>query len=515
MKKKIVFFAVLLVMVFAMAVSVGATNYEPEFGEVTSLDGIAEPTTLDKESRVLMTDGVTYPAYYILNDSTSFSPNFNKINNIVGANKYSRGTVKALEIPEGITNLPSCWNAGGFFQGDKYTPTIEYVRLPSTLDTIGEAAIYEIKTLKVIDNFENTKVETIPARLRGLTSLQYIHFPNTVKTISQGAFFNCTSVEYIIFGSSIESISTQAFYKAGTTSGKSSLKVYMSSTLNAIINSYGDGILQECNSVVELYYTGTIDDAGMQQMLASPGIKKNASSWKKVDASAEGFDINATYTESTIIYNYSACEAFYNGKHEEDNNPCVIYCSQCGANGIAEKNPIHDMQATVSYSLGFDVNGSKITKCTNEGCKHSIEEEAVALFTCLGYSIPDDGREGIVISFTLNQGAIDEYTSITGNTFRFGAFAAAESKIGTQDVVSADGQVAENTISADITDYGISAFDLVVLGFAEEYRDLGMAMGAYVIDGDAVSYMQAGEPNENEKYYFASYNEVLDLVSSK
>ena len=42
-----------------------------------------------------------------------------------------------------------------------------------------------------------------------------------------------------------------------------------------------------------------------------------------------------------------------------------------------------------------------------------------------------------------------------------------------------------------------------------------VAMCAYVIDGDTVSYMQAGGPEENEKYYFASYNEVLDLVSSK
>ena len=40
-------------------------------------------------------------------------------------------------------------------------------------------------------------------------------------------------------------------------------------------------------------------------------------------------------------------------------------------------------------------------------------------------------------------------------------------------------------------------------------------MGAYVIDGDVVSYMQAGKAEDDEKYYFASYNEVLDLVSSK
>ena len=224
------------------------------------------------------------------------------------------------------------------------------------------------------------------------------------------------------------------------------------------------------------------------------------------------------YQPSNIEY-VEHCDVYHDGQHSasEDDYDCTtsLLCANCGKE-LAKSQDSHNIVKVCAYANGFLNVGVCESKCQNAGCNYVEQsKEADALFTCLGYSIPTDGREGLVISFTLNQEAIDEYTSITGKTFKFGAFAAAETKIGTQDVVTADGQVAENTISADITDYGVAAFDLVVLGFSEEYRDLGFAMGAYVIGGDTVSYMQAGKPEDDEKYYFASYNEVLDLVSSK
>ena len=515
MKKVLVFFAVLSAMIFVMAFSASASSYEPAFGEPTILDGIAEPTILDTESRVLMTDGITYPAYYILNDSVSFSPNFSKINNIVGANKYSRATVKALEIPEGTTDLPSCWSAGGFFQGDKYEETIEYVRFPSTLQTMGEAAIFQMTTLKVIDNFENTKVEAIPTRLEGLSALQYIHLPNTVKTIPARAFFGCKSVEYIVLGSSIESIETQAFYQAGSTSGKNSLKVYASSTITAITNAYGDGILQSCNSVVELYYTGTMDDAGMQQMLASPGILKNASKWQTVDARAEDFDKNATYTSSTIIYNYSACDAFYNGQHAQDNNPCVINCSQCGIYGVPESNPVHTLTTTCSYSLGFDDYGSKITKCTNEGCKHSETESINPFFICLGYSIPVGDKAGIVVGFIIDNEAIDSYKALTNSTIEYGAFAVLETRINSNDIIDESGEALPGVIKADVTDKNISALDLKIVGFdTDENKAINIVMGMYITENGSISYLQTYDPEEGAKYSFVSYNNIVEKAST-
>ena len=519
MKKALVFFAVLSVMVFVLILSVGATSYEPSFGDVTTLEGIAEPTILDKEARVLMTDLTTYPAYYILNDSTSFSPNFNKINNVVGANKYNRATVLALEIPEGITNLPSCWSAGGFFQGNQFDEAIEYLKLPSTLVTMGDAAIYQIATLKVIDNFENTKVEAIPTRLEGLSSLQFIHLPNTVKTIPARAFFGCKGLEYIILGSSIESIATQAFYQAGMSSGKSSLKVYVSSTLNNITNEYGDGILQSCNPVVELYYTGTMDDVGMAQMLASPGIVKNASKWQTVDASVEGFDKNAIYTTSTIIYNYNTCNAFYNGQHLEDGNPCTVTCAQCGANGMAEDNPVHSISTIITYE-SFDKVGIKKVACTNQGCKQKEETELPALFTCLGYSASESSNGGIAIGFVVNSKAIDEYKELTGKALKYGVFVVTKERLGNNDVFANDGTAANGVINAEITNYEFTVFELKIVGFtADEQKDIKLALGGYVSvtyeETTEYSYMQSGTPNEGEGYCFVSYNDIVGKPSTE
>ena len=260
-------------------------------------------------------------------------------------------------------------------------------------------------------------------------------------------------------------------------------------------------------TVINAYIDGVYSYSGSNTIAIPSGYTLWSTDGNKYCHMGKAYTLDEVKASSTIVY-YSA----YNAERETVNGTTM--CSGCKT-PYACSNPSHDLQVvSISYE-NYMENGIKVLKCNTCDLEKASETVALPLFTCLGYSIPTDGREGIVISFMLDQEAIDEYTSITGKTFRFGAFAAAESKIGTQDVVRADGQVAENTISADITDYGVAAFDLVVLGFSEEYRDLGMAMGAYVIDGDTVSYMQAGGPEEDEKYYFASYNEVLDLVSSK
>ena len=66
MKKKVVFTITFIIFALVMALCAGAVSYEPNFGEITILDGISAPTKIDTTSRVLMTDGKTYPAYYIL-----------------------------------------------------------------------------------------------------------------------------------------------------------------------------------------------------------------------------------------------------------------------------------------------------------------------------------------------------------------------------------------------------------------------------------------------------------------
>jgi hypothetical protein len=50
------------------------------------------------------------------------------------------------------------------------------------------------------------------------------------------------------------------------------------------------------------------------------------------------------------------------------------------------------------------------------------------------------------------------------------------------------------------------------VGFTEEQKLIKLAMGAFVeVKNDETveySYVQDGIPQENEKYYFASYNDI-------
>ena len=73
-------------------------------------------------------------------------------------------------------------------------------------------------------------------------------------------------------------------------------------------------------------------------------------------------------------------------------------------------------------------------------------------------------------------------------------------------------------VKIQITNYEFAAFELKIVGFTDTQKDTKLAMGAYVAitDGETTeySYMQGGEPNENEKYCFVSYNDIVGAPST-
>ncbi|MBO4983342.1 MAG: hypothetical protein J6D23_04730, partial [Clostridia bacterium] len=166
----------------------------------------------------------------------------------------------------------------------------------------------------------------------------------------------------------------------------------------------------------------------------------------------------------------------------------------------------------ISYE-NYLSEGVKNTVCLD--CDTSpLLTSAPALFTCLGYSAPEDGRGGITIGFTVNNVAIAEYEEITGKTLKYGVFAVLQSRLGDNNVFSKDGTVADGVINAEITNYEFVAFELKIVGFTDEHKDTKFAMGAYVAvtEGEETeySYMQVGTPNANEKYCFVSYNDIVN-----
>ncbi len=173
---------------------------------------------------------------------------------------------------------------------------------------------------------------------------------------------------------------------------------------------------------------------------------------------------------------------------------------------------------TISYT-SYLANGVKIVTCAN--CGENGEITANALFTCLGYSAPEDGKGGIAIGYTLDNEAIAEYENKTGKILKYGVFAAAKDKLGNNDIFGSDGTVASNVVKAEITSYSFVAFELKIIGFTDEYKDHKLAIGAYVAVTDTetntteYSYLQSGTPDANEKYCFVSYNDIVGKTSTE
>jgi len=214
-----------------------------------------------------------------------------------------------------------------------------------------------------------------------------------------------------------------------------------------------------------------------------------------------------------IISGTNICDAYYGSHNIETNgaNECVGICNQCGM-AVVNHSKEAELNTNIFY-VSYAEKGTKTVKCTNEGCTYSATEEMPALFICLGYSAPENGTGGIAIGFTVNNEAIAEYEEVTGKTLKYGVFAVLQDRLGNNDVFADDGTAAEGVINAEITNYEFAAFELKIVGFADTQKDTKLAMGAYVAvtDGKTTeySYMQGGEPNENEKYCFVSYNDIV------
>ena len=261
--------------------------------------------------------------------------------------------------------------------------------------------------------------------------------------------------------------------------------------------------------------------------------------WYRFHTSSEAYDLN-THEATGVHYNDRVYQNGNCGYDETTTNTCVICKLQSvvvGEKATGDHTYVddfncetalncevclktlkealaHDIKTTVLYEKGYTAEGLKTVACQNEGCSHSEgEEKTDALFTCLGYSASENGRGGIAIGYIANSGAIAEYTKTTGKALKYGVFAVTHEKLGDRDIFSKNGTVADGVVNAEIKNYEFVAFELKIVGFTDALKDIKLALGAYVAitDGEAIeySYLQPGTPNENEKYCFVSYNDIV------
>ena len=265
MKRKIVFVAIVMALLACLfAISAYATEI-PEWTAITEISGMPDKSVFGDDgkagatSRVLMSDGVTYPAYYICKNSTSVGFSYSDLNSKTGKS-YAAKDVIRLEIPKGAISTPQAvlktengytalltvsfpegfTTLGSYtFKGTTSIPSsLMYVTLPSTLTSIEQYAFTYCNSLKELIIPEG--ITSIPKEMASYTSsLERVVFPSTLVSIGELSFRTSNLSGGVVIPEGCTTISSYAFKGAGVTS------VTLPSTLETV----GQDIFYDCISI--------------------------------------------------------------------------------------------------------------------------------------------------------------------------------------------------------------------------------------------------------------------------
>ncbi len=446
--------------------------------------------------------------------------------------------------------------ADNSFNNDKNGWSLEYLYIPKSVKIIGTGSCLKSTKLTTVEFEQGSLLEEIKGSVfKECSALESINLQDTrLKKIggstwednSSNAFRSCTSLTSVTFPETLESVGYNAFYLSGLSQTlvlPNSVTyvgpgAFLSTKIETLV--LGDGPIEignnfagdfdkttnaflkrvfipseatfvtadqtwyKCVNQVKFYVIGKDCTNLINTLLSDDDSTKYMSIGK---ADSEG----ATAYDGIIIENYSPCEAFYNGNHTVGTFVCercdkVIYCD----------NPEHNLIVNIQY-VDYLSEGEKSTVCLDCGSLPLITK-APALFTCLGYSAPENGEGSVAIGYSVNYEAIYYYENTTGKTVKFGLFAGIKDRIAENDIIGIDGNIADGAVVAEISNENFVKIELKLLGLnTDTYKATKFAIGAYVAvtDGETTeySYLQHGTPAENEKYCFVSYNDVVGSLN--
>ncbi len=542
----------LFICVFAISVSAAIIPLDEDPGLdcdaslVSTLDIAAygeSNTADDRESRVVLTDGSKYyvfPAYYVVNKSIYYNPNGfnNTLKSAMAEHGVTFNSIKEclvrIQIPTYVEeinhntakfeNFPTIkearWgthlkriHAQNAFSNCK---NLEYISDISHMTQINNAGFNGCPKLNIHINWPAavTSINTQMFSGTGLTSitipegitsigqtafndcdqLTEVILPNTVTTVGKMAFSNCAKLEKVVFGAGFTTFSSpNNDYE--TFLYTSSIKyVYVPATFaNKLTGSKGFYNIFNQGKNVTFFFTGTYDEAVVaQNKFIAATANDNVS---KAELVAYDPTINYEgYADSLgknlIVYNYSECDAFYNGVHSYVANPCVEKCSVCEDVKPLE-NPVHALKTEISYT-NYTLVGTKHVYCTNDGCSKDDVLEAAALFEFVGYSTNNDNTE-LCVGYAFNLAAIDEYNKANNKTLAYGVVATIIDEGEALSLSYNEGVVTSNlnnTVIASVdstyagVDFKLSGFKTYEEGDKVNLKALNLVMCAYAYDGE-------------------------------
>ena len=404
--------------------------------------------------------------------------------------------------------------------------SLKALSLPDCITTIGNAALADCSSLEAVYLSQNlTTLSSGGNPFANSSNLYFVNksfIMNSSKDIPQKPEVYCFPSGLTSFGATILSPKTNKIVVISENVTSHSTKMFAGSGVETVVY-LGDMtsfkltleqttklnvLMPNTTAQPTVSATGNTNGSAVYLCKLNKSFAFDENSWKDATVHIEDPSKSAVIKEPNCVENawkntYCFCGA-YMGEVEISNS-----------NNGGEHDLENAIVANIVYG-DFTSIGTKVLKCPRCSAEDITGGEAPALFTCLGYSAPEDGRGGIAIGFTVNNEAIKEYEEATGKTVKYGLFATM-SNIGTDDIVDENGvPTNDSTLVAEVPkDYVI--LELKITGFTDEYKDTRFAMGAYVevTDDEAreYSYLQYGTPDENEKYCFVSYNDVIKILS--
>ena len=388
---------------------------------------------------------VYFPTHIITDEETGEEKEVAYVTSISGQNLFS--SCAKLEYVHNSEFLPAGLVVGNQdgFAGCK---SLKEIKIPSTATSIGLRCF------------------------NGCESLKEVVLPNSVTTVLKGAFANCYALEKFVFGAGFKTFSrVNADYE--TLQGCTNLKyVYFPATfadsIEAKANDY-KSIFSDCKNKVTFFVTA--DQSKAQEIFdkfdatnSNPAIEK---------AKLVAFDPNVDYTTyaetlgyNIIVYNYSACEAFYNGEHDVAENYTLEY--------VGER------------LLSAAVKSKACSKCI-----FKVDRTDLApLFESLGYSSYVDGT--ITQGYKMNSDLLGDYEDVLGD-ITYGVIAAADKRADDEREGGVDIFSLEKYLSHDLGKSPYDHFDIKIGGITEEYINTYLFFCAYVKIGEEIYYINNGK----------------------
>ncbi len=472
MKKKLLLI-VLMVAIFAcfLAISVGAKDISTGYFD---LDG----------------NEIVVPTYDETGDSLVW----------IRSTRLDRAQDYGIELANGKT-----------YYETNYEGTTYYIFGSKTKNTISVDSSYAFKfksgigidnniivmNLDGIAHSDGTGVKYFGILIRN-NVLQYLYIPQSIvsmkcKTNGKAVFLDDKNLSQVEFapGSQMTELESNSFDGCGIK------EIVLPDGLTSI----GKEAFLNCNSLKKVYIPRTVT---FIDETAFSGVTDAEYYFTGAKEATSGWEI------SNEIQYVNHCDVYYGGNHQISDGVCtrcekIIYC----------ENPAHNLEISITYD-SYSANGVKKTRCLD--CESEVKEVAtLPLFTFRGFSAAEYADGGMSIGFKVNNEAISEYEEITGKAVNYGVFAVMKDKIENNDIFDESGASRAGVIAADITESGFDLFNLKIVGFTSEQADIKLAMGAFVATTSngvtEYAYMQGELPNENEKYFFASYNDVVAMVA--